>query len=295
MMKKLWLLPALALTIVSCDSENKGNTVTQSFTNGFNYVVDLSNSSSEAFIDDEVGYEMKFNYDNNTADVTITSLQLDADKSNMSVNLAGLPWSYTEEGFRQIYVPNLTVGMSTTISNFRLVMMDRNIYMSTGYAYSPVISISYTVDARYQVTAFMRTYIYVDNSTRVTTVADGSVYSPKEGTVYGVVIDPKKLKASLLIDGAVFAAGMEAHPVQMTFPELNVKLSSSGYTLACDETIPTVTEGGKTVPYEAFKITDFTGYSSLSGSTSLSYRCANRGNACDVSTDLDYFSQAAGN
>ena len=294
-MKKLWLLPVLALTIVSCESENKGNTITQNFTNGFNYVVDMVSSSDEAFIDDEVGYEMTFNYDNNTADIAITSLQLSADQSNMSVNLTSLPWTYTEEGFRQIYVSNLTVGLNTTISNFRLVMMDRNIYMSTGYAYSPVISISYTVDGRYQVTAFMRTYIYVDNSTRVTNVADGSVYTPKNGTVYGVVLDPKKLKASLLIDGAVFAAGMEAHPVQMTFPELNVKLSSSGYTLTCDETIPTVTEGDKSVPYEAFKITDFTGYASLYGSTSLSYRCANRGNPCDVSTDLDYFTQSTSN
>lgn len=293
-MKKLWFLPLLALILVSCDSENKGNTITQNFTNGFNYVVDRN--TGQEFIDDEVAYNMTFNYDNKTAEISITSLQLSADNSNMSVNLGALPWNFTEEGFRQINVPTIQVGMNTTISNFRLTMIDRYLYISNTNAYAPIINISYMVEGRYAVTAFMRSYIYVDNSTTVTTVADGSVYTPKAGTIYGVSIDPKKGIASLLIDGAVFAAGMEAHPVQMTYPDLKVTFNSHGYNLASDKTVPTVAEGGKPVPYEAFTITDLACYSSLSGTASLSYQCANRDKPCDVNTELDYFmKQESGN
>lgn len=291
--KKLWLLPVLAFVLASCNSENNGNTITQQFSTGFVNVVD--SSTGESYVDSDISYEMTFDYDNMLAEVNVSGLQLSSSGSNISFSLKGLTWSYTEDGYRQIYAPNVQLGMNTTISNFRLTMIDRNIYVSGQYAYYPIISISYVVDDRYSVTTFMRSYVYLDNATRVTTVATGDVYTPKAGTLYGVSFNFKDKTASLLIDGAVFAAGMEAHPVQMTFPKLAFTVNANGFTLTCQETIPEVTEGGKQVPYEAFKITDFTGYFSLSGSSSLNYRCANRENPCDVTTELDYFSKKTGN
>lgn len=92
-MKKLLLLPALALVLASCsDDDNKGNTLEMSYNNCFNYVTDRQTGTP--YVDDETSYKMFFDFDNRTATIDILSLNLSEDASAVNLRLEGLPLQY---------------------------------------------------------------------------------------------------------------------------------------------------------------------------------------------------------
>lgn len=270
-MKKLLLLPALALVLASCsDDDNKGNTLEMSYNNCFNYVTDRQTGTP--YVDDETSYKMFFDFDNRTATIDILSLNLSEDASAVNLRLEGLPLQYGGSTYT-VSVPSVAAQNDITLTDFRFELLDRAVFrQGVGWFASPVALVSFKAskgDDSYAVTTYMRRYVYVDNGT---TVTGGDEPFTNSGTYYEVALDPKKGTASIFIDGPRFAPGMPS-TLRMTYPEIPLTFTAGGFALAKADLIPTLPDGDKQVEAPSYKISDLTATAALDKGMNLDYKC----------------------
>lgn len=263
--------------LTACDSDNKGNSIERTFTGCFLRVTDGGESS--AFINGDASVRLFFDFDNDVADVAVSNFQPTASSAKGTLSITGLPWGVSEEG--SMIINQATVAAVPSVTNLKVDYMNRYVPTSYGSASSPVIRMSFTYNNRYDVVLYQEQYLYIDNQTTVTTLEDGSTYSPAVGTQYVVTLNPSAMTATLFINGAKFAENMRA--VQMTFKDIPMTFVTGGYALQATSLIP---ESSGT-PYPQYEITDLRGNAMINSRFSLDYTC---GGKYRVNTILNYLS-----
>ena len=267
----------LCAMLTACDGDNKGNSIERTFSACFLRVTDGSEAS--AFINSDASLRLFFDFDNNVAEVAVSNFQPTASSNKGTLGMTGLPWGISEEG--SMVINQATVASVPSVTNLKVDFMNRYVPTSYGTASSPVIRMSFTYENKYDVVLYQDQYLYIDNKTVVTTMEDGSTYSPDAGTQYVVTLNPAAMTATLFINGAKFDENMRA--VQMTFKDIPMSFVTGGYTLQTSSLIP---ESSGT-PYPKYEITDLRGIADINSRFSLDYTC---GDKYRVNTMLNYLS-----
>lgn len=276
-LKLIALIIGICATLTACDSDNKVNSMETTITNCFLRVTEGTEAS--AYIAQNVSCNLFVNYDAEVIDVTISNFQASTTSGKGTLAITGLPWAISTEGSTVINQP--VVASNGSVTDFKLDYLQRSIPVGGAYIPSNVLRMSFTLDNRYDVVLYQEQYIYVDNSTTVTTIEDGATFTPSPNTQYVVNLNPQAMTADIYINGAQFAEQMR--PVQMTFKSIPLTFVTDGYILRSDALIP---ESANT-PYPQFAITGLNTYANLNGTVSLSYTCGDRWR---VLTNLRYLS-----
>jgi hypothetical protein len=274
-MKQIKLMAVLLLmsaAMVSCTSD-KVNSMTRNISNCFGVVT--NNTDGSVYTAIGMSCKLYINLDESTADITLYDFQATSSSSKGSLTLSNIPWNVNTDG--SLGIDQSVIANNGNITNFKLVYVNRYI----GSYNLPVLRVSFTYSNAYDVVLYQEQYVYVDNSTVVTTIATGTTYSPDPNTQYVVTLNPQTKTASLYIDGAQFAQNMQA--VQMTFKDINYEYVTDGYVLNSDSLIP---ESNST-PYPQYTITSLTGNANLAGPTTIGFTCAD---TYRVNCTLNYLS-----
>ncbi|MDE6306314.1 MAG: hypothetical protein K2L90_06965 [Muribaculaceae bacterium] len=277
-MKLMAVIVCLCALFTACDSENKGNSIEQTMTNCFLRVTGGTEASS--YLNTNVNCRLFFNLDEGVADVAISNFQPTASSAKATLELSGLPWSVNDKGYMVINQASAAAG---AVTDLKMEFINRYVPSpaSGSMMPAPILLMSFTYNGVYDIVLYQEQYLYLDNSTVVTTLEDGSEFKPKPNTQYVVTLNPQAMTATLFINGAQFAAQMKA--VQMTFKDIPFSFVIGGYSLNSESLIP---ESAGT-PYPQYEITDLLGHAYLDGNFSIGYTC---GDKWRVNSALRYLS-----
>ncbi len=243
----------------SCLGDHEDDyTTTDKLTGYFNVIFD--NEGNQTYTSG-VSYEVEWTYNNQTADLSITGLQLPGGQKYNTVTLADVPWKLNNRGWQDISldhaVPsNIPAGL--VFDRFNFQMLNR-IYGSLQF---PACSmIEYTVNNEYRIISLPQQTVEV-GETRV--MNGGSEYKIAEAQspFYYFILNPDNQSAFLVIQGAKFAEQMPA--MNMKFPGLKFNVDEYGNIIMHgDDITPTLMKDGVTdinaagTPFEGAKITNF--------------------------------------
>lgn len=265
-MKLIAVAIGLCAMLTACSDDDKGNSIERTMSDCFLRVTEGTEESS--YLNTNVSCRLFFDLDNGVANITLFNFQPTASLAKANLELNGLPWSVDEKG--SMIINQATVASAGWVTNLKIEFMNRYVPSTTSGSLlsAPILRMSFTYDNRYDVVLYQEQYLYLDNSTVVTALEDGSEFKPKPNTQYVVTLNPQAMTATLFINGAQFATQMR--PVQMTFKNIPFSFVVDGYSLNSQSLIP---ESAGT-PYPQYEITSLLGHAYLGGSFSLGYTCA---------------------
>lgn len=213
-MKKSFLWTLLSLTAIaftsclSSDGENRQeSTLNYGGSYCFNVVTDRQ--SGEWFVSTQPQYSIVLEAYSAKATPSMSNIKLAEGQAGLSFKLPDLDistntpnYSYTCAG--SDLTPVNQTSNAYVFNNFSLKVIERSIRTSEGLnRYSPVYDISYTINSRYQVTAFPTVYDLLGT----TTATAGEGFTDK-GLIYSISLNPEKNTAALIITDARFTSGM---------------------------------------------------------------------------------------
>ncbi len=238
-MKKLLAIVLLSIFMASCSNDNPTNeTITeQDYSTCINLITDLQTGTQT--ISTSGSYYFKFNYSSGIADIGVIDLYLPGNVSALSFELLNLKFSYDSNGTKTINVSSATPTLSGsalsgyTIENVSMYLMDR--YLGSG-EYIPIINLSMTVNGMYSVVVVQPVIIYF-GSTVVTDQETGSSYT-SDDPFYLVSFNPEYQTAEISVVNLMFTQTWAVG--ELDFSGLSYTLGMNGYSIECDDLIPTV-------------------------------------------------------
>lgn len=274
-LKSIFTIAMLAILATSCGNDDEpiahDNYMEQQFTGCFNYI--YKQSLNQGVISKGTTYMFRWRADF-TADVYIYNAKFSAMMPDgVDIVIEGLKWT-SADGVKSIsandVVPNkvtmngTAVGASAyMIDKLEISSMERRVSSHTP-EYIPVINVAMTLGDIKVVT--LQEYTVYFGSTGVVNSMAGANFTSK-ASYYAVTLDPEAMKAKIEIFGAKFAEKMPS--MDMTFGDVPFTASATGYTLTCDELIPTITN----VPYPDYAITNLIGQGNLLSGLNLQFDC----------------------
>lgn len=272
MMKQV--LMAISSALVSCmvmtscidDDKEPVNKASYGYKPVFNSVTDLT--TGETFYTPDITYQLVLDYTHSTLSMSNSNLQLTSTSSPGSIEINGLSYRLNSDGALFVSAPlasNVISSPSTyKVSDVNVTLLDRFI---DGVAYEPLIHIDYTIDDRYLVTVTPQTLYYYGTLTS-TNLTTGDEFT-QENVRAIVTLEPRKGTANLDLKGIKFVQAMP-RTLDMTFPGINFKTNTVGFTLDSDNLIPTISND----PFPAYPISDLSSKANLStGVMPLEFDC----------------------
>lgn len=263
------MLVALALLGASCnESGNNQTTTVQNLNNFFALVTDNSNTSVSAV--KNVSYTVTLNYTTMKADVKIVNLQIPEIGSTPSLTLSGMTWKAEKDGSVTISAENVTpdgngLGNVPAFTSFKMTLLNRMV----GEYFIPAASFSMLINGRFSV---MSTYNYqVFFGKLISTSEDGKKFEYSDGG-YEIDIDPDKRTANITLNTVRF---IEQMPRAVNFDLKNLPFTLVGNKLIFDveSVVPSIKEGDKDIPYEAYKLTNFTATYDVTSGMVIGFEC----------------------
>ncbi len=277
LLKSIFAIMLIATVTTSCDKneevyEPHENYLEQDYTGCFNYIYKKSVEAGTI----SIGTTYKFRWRaDNTADIYVYNAKFSAMMPDgINITFEGLEWKEVD-GVKKITLTDViptavtmngeTVDASTyVIDALNLSVIERRMEDT----YIPVINMSMTMGGVEVVTIQQRRMYF--GSTMVTNNMASTNYT-SESSYYLVTLNPLTKQATIDIYQAKFAEMMPA--MDMKFSEIPFELSNMGYTLACEELIPTIKEGNNDVPYDEYKITNLSGVGQYDTGMDLNFDC----------------------
>lgn len=277
-MKLLKTILALMMIVVmatSCSSDDAPNIddsyMELEYDGCFNYI--YKGSTNNGVISTGTSYKFRWNADN-TADVHIYNAKFSAQMpSGINISFKGLKWDLVD-GIKRIDVNDVVPTAVTMngenvdvssylIDNLTIEVLERRLLNFTP-EYIPVINVSITMDDVEVVTVQKQTVYF--GQTDVTNVGTGKVFG-QDASIYKVTLNPNNMLVTIEVYKAKFANGMPAQ--DMKFNGVSFDVSKDGYTLECEELIPTI----KSVPYPEYKVTNLRGDATFAKGLDLRFGC----------------------
>ncbi|MCM1518850.1 MAG: hypothetical protein NC117_09440 [Pseudoflavonifractor sp.] len=255
----------LALTSCGDDDNKSGNYTTLTYTNCFNYSQNRV-TGEECLSDANVGYVIRFDFDEMKADVRIAGLQLNDDKDAMTVDLTGMPLRmsggyYTVDVSNVVPVVNGATSAKYGISNFSLSFIQ---YMGRPGDSSVILqgqewAINYTVTdggTSYSVKAIPTSSLYYGETTVNSNLTPEPYVTSNPYYIIRFSLDKetKTVTPTVEMKAAKFAAAMPVS-IDMVLKGATVDFSNvaGGYSLTAATMIPEVGN----VPNNKYAISDF--------------------------------------
>lgn len=265
-MKYFHFLPATALAAVmaACGgNETPVHDITEAIT-----------ASSFSYVTDQMGvgrvfagptYRVSFDNDDKTATVKMENVVWADGTQAASYVFTGVEWKFNPDNKARVIdcarlIPD--GAMTPVISDLEITMYEPHEF---GDKVVPGMSVSYTVDGKYDVTNVPYRTMFTGATETVNSTDNSSFETTK--TTYAVDIDPNSMTAVLKITNAAFAENMPS--LNMEFPGLIVNVVDGGYRLHSEMLIPTIAG----TPYPRFAITDFEMDVELDGDSRLEFGC----------------------
>ena len=272
---------AAILSLASCsnDDDPSGNYTTLTYTNCFNYSRDRA-SGAECLSGSNVGYAIKFDFDNMKADVRVAGLVLADGKDAITLDMNGLPLRMSGGYYRidatdVVPVVNGTASSKYSVGTFSLAFIQFAVRPTVGTTVltGQEFGINYTVKddvTTYNVKAIPNASLYYGE----TTVMAKNSTEPYVTTAPYYIIrlsldkDTKVVTPTVEMRGAKFAPSMGVS-IDMVLKGATVDFAnvSGGYRLTADHMIPEV--GGK--PNPKYAISNFNPRCEVAKSADISF------------------------
>ncbi len=248
----------------ACMNTGTSETITdQAFTQCFAHVVDMRNNVDGNFTD--IGYSLRLNYTNLTADVVISGLKDTDGKAYPTISLKGIKWSIEKDSKIVVKGNDLEPEMSgfaamPFFNSFRLELVNRTL---DGYYY-PGLSVNYTIDGRFSVVS---SYITQRMLATTTSTGDSGAAFSTTDTEYGLEFNMITNRLKITMYKSQFIAHMPA----VDFVLDNIPFTFDGNIVKwdVDEIIP-LYDGA---PNRAFPITGLRGSFDFCGDFILDFTC----------------------
>lgn len=274
-LKSIFTIAMFAMLATSCGNDDEpvahDNYMEQQFTGCFNYI--YKQSLNQGVMSKGTTYMFRWRADF-TADVYIYNAKFSAMMPDgVDIVIEGLKWT-SADGIKSIsatdVVPSkvtmngaLTDASAYVFDKLEISSFERRVSTHSP-EYIPVINVAITIGDIKVVT--LQKYTVYFGSTGVVNSTAGTNFTSK-APYYAVTLDPETMKAKIEIFGAKFAEKMPS--LDMTFSDVPFTASVTGYTLTCDELIPTI----KNVPYPDYAITNLLGQGNLASGLNLQFDC----------------------
>ncbi|MBO4943308.1 MAG: hypothetical protein J6C95_07745 [Muribaculaceae bacterium] len=252
------------LALASCSTEGKNETVTvQTFNNAFVHVNDIEGGTAAYY--GNIRYEVRINYTQPSADITIAGLKLTDGTSFPQFVIQGLKVAIDSKGWLEITGENITPRISgvssvPVIGKIRMRIYQR--YIETDYL--PAFSLSMSLDNKYSiVSSYVNQYCY--GSTICS--SDKGLRFETKNTTYKLSFNIETRCVTVTLNKAQFMAQMPA--MDMVFKNIPFTLQGSKAVFSIDKLIP---ELGNT-PAAGFPITDLEGSLDFGGDFKFGFTC----------------------
>ena len=285
--KLLSLVAVMALSMTSCDKDNKDNPVIteQTFPSFYASVNDLSNGVSALY--SNVSYLVYLNYSTMRAEVNISGLKLPDGTIYPTLKLTDIAWRIDSDQWKVIsgksLIPTVTgYDNLPMFSSFEMKIFERVLDNQGSAYYSPGVSVTYTLDSRYRVaSANPQQLLY--GSTESTSASGKKFETNVTEYITSFNVDTRTLKISM--NNAKFEEGM---PMSLNIDLSNIPVTFMGSQLHFDVDAITPSIGG--TPFEAFPITDLKGYIDPATGLHFTFHCNPRTTveSYDVEVDCEF-------
>lgn len=261
-----------AAMMSSCDSDDDyGNKATVVYTNCLNCVDDASTGtqyvSGNKGTTTTVGYSLNFDFDKKVVSVGIAGLKLGEGEEAKSMDLYEMPMVVGTYTYTVVARDIQPYSNGMPMSGYMVDTFTMTYYNST----TPMVSISYEINGRYEVTVLPVESVFGAETT-VTTLATGDEYETTD-PYYGIVLSQdetsKELTADVHVYNAKFAANMPPQS-EMVFKGVGVDVVDGVIRLQSDRVVPEVAN----TPYERFMITNLNARCYIASGIAISYEVA---------------------
>lgn len=241
MIKKISSLMAMAvmlgLSVSSClDSKETKNEITLNYGGdaAFNRVVD--HETGETLISINPAYSMLFNTTDEEVEMTMSNIQLANGFSGLAFKLPEMKYKYDPKtAFYTVEATDLTplnAGGQYVFNNYSMKAIPARIVNG---AQMPVYLVNFTINGRYQVSAYPTTPTLIGTTHATRTDAGQSGTYETDNTILQLRINPATLKATMLIADAVFSQDMPT--TNFLVKDLPVTLNDRGLTIVTDQDV----------------------------------------------------------
>lgn len=273
------LVAILSLASCSNDDGPSGNYTTLTYTDCFNYSRDRA-TGTECLSGSNVGYAIKFDFDNMKADVRVAGLVLADGKDAITLDMNGLPLRmaggyYRIDATDVVPVVNGTASSKYSVGTFSLAFIQFAVRPTVGTTVltGAEFAINYSVKddvTTYNVKAIPTASLYYGE----TTVTAKNSTEPYVTTAPYYIIrlaldkDTKVVTPTVEMRGAKFAPSMGVS-IDMVLEGATVDFAnvSGGYRLTADHMIPKV--GG--TPNPKYAISNFNARCEIAKSADISF------------------------
>lgn len=253
---------AALLLLCACSSSDSDTVTEQRFPSCFAYVNDMTTGVDATY--SQVGYTLRLNYTNLTAEVDITNLRTTDGNSYSLITLQNVPWTIDRDGCIKVSGSNIPAktgtGSSLVFSSFNIRLTERMV----DNQYSPGFVIYYTIDMRHAVLSSNQDQVIFGKT--ISTSDSGKPFET-ENTVYKLYFnaDTRRLNLSMLkasFIGQMPAMNIDLENIPFTFEGQSARFS-------VDNIIPKI--GGK--DYPSFPISNLKGQFNFGNDFTLTFIC----------------------
>ena len=277
-LKPFLMLVMIAVVATSCSKDEPSahdNYLEQNYTGCFQYI--YKKSLNTGVIATGTTYMFRWRADF-TADVYIKNAKFSAKMPNgVDIAIEGLKWKNID-GVKKIaakdVVPTKVTmnGKDVDVSAYVFDAINLDVFerrlMDAQLTYIPNINMSIEM-GDVEVVTVQKQKVYF-GSTGVTNNAAATNFTSNV-PYYAVTLNPETNKATINVFGAKFAEKMPL--LNMKFDGISFNVSNLGYTLNCEELVPTIREGEIDVPYPDYMITNLTGNAAFATGLNLQFNC----------------------
>lgn len=277
-LKTFLMLMMIATVATSCSNDEPSahdNYLEQNYTGCFQYI--YKKSLNVGVVSTGTTYTFRWRADF-TADVYIKNAKFSAEMpKGIDIAIEGLTWKNID-GVKKIAAKDIvptkvTVnGQEMNPSTYVIDALNLDVFerrlMDAQLSYIPNINMSIEM-GDIEVITVQKQKVYF-GSTGVTNNAAATNFTSNT-SYYVVTLNPETMKATIDVYGAKFADKMPS--MNMKFDGVIFNVSNLGYTLTCDELVPTIKEGEVDVPYPDYKITNLTGNAAFATGLKLQFNC----------------------
>lgn len=272
------------MCLTSCDNNKNNDTVTEQSLPGFFAIVEDITSNATA-VYSNVGYMVRLNYTNLTADVQISGLKLPDGTSYPTMSLTGLSWSSGNQGWKVIKGTNVQpsgVTNAPVFNSFQLSIYERIVEVSGGQSYEPGVCANFTVNSIYRV---LSSYVPQALYGKTTSKAESGSLFESYATEYVVNFNTDTRLLNIQMNGARFDQNM---PASFNIELRNIPVTVRGGALTFD--VAAITPYINDTPFEAFPITELKGDFNPANGLDFTFICTPRtaSGSYTVTVDTDY-------
>jgi len=274
------LAASVALLATSCSSDADEDRITNQTLSGyFNIVTNIATGQTEVFTG--VSYGVEYNYDQATANISISGLKLPGDVSYPTMTTGNVKWTADNEGWKNVSLTSLSLSSTNfanvpKVNNFVFNLRDRW-YNEKTYACSTVIR--FDVDETYRVVSMPRQNAEWGTTTvKYANSLVGEYTTDKTAYVYE--LEPEKGLAHLTINNFSLSADQDILAVSIKDIPCVIDPATGRITLSIADAAASIV--GLPEEAEKLKIKDLTMTIDAKG-FSVSYICVDKTETYTVS------------